>query len=629
MPSSDAGQVAALVGEKITINSRQVAVTKLLGEGELWCWRYGYNQKEKESQYSICNSTCLFISPRSSECSLGGFSYVYLVKEISDANNTAGSLSTTGHGGDAKDNGKSKGAPLPKSSDSSASDKNSMVLKVTSIVSRQQRDIAEKEAKLLSRLSHPSIIKMYDTCYRTVPAKSSGRKNDEAAGKKDRPQHLILMEFCEGGHALDVCTNLLSAGKRFDLSTLIIAFGQICNAVSYLHAQRPPIVHRDLKPANFLIKGGAYKLCDFGSAIFGHVDLKTPQDRSEAEEVIQKTTTQMFRAPEMVDLFSAKKLTQATDVWALGCCLYSMAFLQNCFEEGSNLAILSRKYKIPDDNTYGEGLVELIDRMLTIDVKARADMTEVILCLSAVYSGRTLPPRKEPKKKEKKEAAEEEAALPTKSPRRKKSGLIKPDSQSTTEPVGPVKDLDAKEGKKLDPNSVAARRKKSAVNQVSDFAGVEGSVDDAFSPFGDSAFDDAGGTEDLAAAFDATANWQGANEFTAFAPGSDETKARRATPSRNRGSAGGRRGRRKERDGDAKDDEEDGEEAETIETTAPDDGVVSKSIRKIPSRGVRRQNSSGDGLRIRNRSKGPSARRKFEKAGAESDGDDSDDDEDE
>ena len=75
----------------------------------------------------------------------------------------------------------------------------------------------------------------------------------------------------------------------------------------------------------------------------------------------------------------------STDVWALGCCLYSLAFLQNCFEEGSNLAILSRKYTIPDDNPYGDGLVELLDRMLTVDSKARADMTEVILCLSAVY----------------------------------------------------------------------------------------------------------------------------------------------------------------------------------------------------------------------------------------------------
>lgn len=187
-----------------------------------------------------------------------------------------------------------------------------MVLKVTSIHSRAQRDIAEKEAKLLSRLSHPSIIRMYDTCYRTVSQQPAGKRGkDSSNAVKERPQHLILMEYCEGGHALDVCNKLAATGQRFDLSTLIIAFGQICNAVSYLHAQRPPIVHRDLKPVNFLVKNGAYKLCDFGSAVFGHVDLRTSKARSDAEEVIEKTTTQMFRAPEMVDLYSAKKLTQA------------------------------------------------------------------------------------------------------------------------------------------------------------------------------------------------------------------------------------------------------------------------------------------------------------------------------
>jgi serine/threonine protein kinase len=284
-----------------------------------------------------------------------------------------------------------------------------LVLKVTSIHSRQQRDIAEKEAKLLSRLSHPSIIKMYDACYRTASGPMGiaerlvgGNKDRDVGagvnGKDGRPQHMILMEYCEGGHALDVCNKLAAASQRFDLSALIIAFGQICNAVSYLHAQRPPIVHRDLKPVNFLVKNGAYKLCDFGSAVFGHVELKSQRARAEAEEIIQKTTTQMFRAPEMVDLYMAKKLTQTTDVWALGCCLYSLAFLQNCFEEGSNLAILSRNFKIPDDNPYGDGLAELLDRMLTVEWKARADMTEVILCLSAIYSHKPLPPRKKPSK---------------------------------------------------------------------------------------------------------------------------------------------------------------------------------------------------------------------------------------
>lgn len=401
---------------------------------------------------------------------------MYLVKEISDTS-TGQSLHNTVHG-DGSDTGRSGSNTNSKSRQGSTgkeSEKREMVLKVTSILSRQQRDIAEKEAKLLSRLSHPSIIKMYDTCYRTVQSGGGGgfRSSKDDSKNKDRPQHLILMELCEGGHSLEVCNEMAAAGERFDLSTLIIAFGQICNAVSYLHAQRPPIVHRDLKPANFLVKNGAYKLCDFGSAVFGHVDLKTQQARAEAEEVIEKTTTQMFRSPEMVDLYMAKKLTQATDVWALGACLYSLAFLQNCFEEGSNLAILSNKYKIPEDNPYGDGLVELLDRMLTIDTKSRADMTEVILCLSAVYSGRPLPPRKERSKKDKdkkdrdKDKSDNKSVTSKMTKGERAAGTFRTDGQGIYDgedlELDPAEALAKKtEVKKLNPNSAAARRRQQA-----------------------------------------------------------------------------------------------------------------------------------------------------------------------
>lgn len=408
MPGGESGLGPQLAGEKITVNTRTVSVVKQLGEG--------------------------------------GFSFVYLVKDQSDPN-AVGSAASEGSGAS-----RSGGTPQQQSNQPTF-----MVLKITSIHSRQQRDVAEKEAKLLSRLSHPSIVRMIDACYRTTPVQQ-GRGGGITGGAQagGRPQHLILMEYCEGGTALSVCNTLRQNNQRFDLPSLIIAFGQICNAVSYLHAQRPPIVHRDLKPVNFLVKNGAYKLCDFGSAVFGHVDLRTPRARSEAEEVIQKTTTQMFRAPEMVDLWLAKKLTQATDVWALGCCLYSLAFFQNCFEEGSNLAILSRNYKIPDDNPYGEGIVELIDRMLTVDVKARADMTEVILCLSAIYSGRPLPPRKQVKVKK---PIEGEGEVDEKKDR---VGKFRTDGQGilAQEPVvEPKKNMEAK---KLNPDSAAARRRRAA-----------------------------------------------------------------------------------------------------------------------------------------------------------------------
>lgn len=140
-------------------------------------------------------------------------------------------------------------------------------------------------------------------------------------------------------------------------------------------------------------------------------------------------------------------------MWALGSCLYSLAFLQNCFEEGSNLAILSRNYKIPDDNPYGEDLAELIDRMLTMNCKERADMTEVILCLSAIYSGRQLPPRKRFSRVEKGEEYKN-------AKKKERVGTYRTDGQGIRKAKSEGKK--PAEAKKLNPNSAAARRRKAA-----------------------------------------------------------------------------------------------------------------------------------------------------------------------
>ncbi|EJK63946.1 hypothetical protein THAOC_15368 [Thalassiosira oceanica] len=462
-----------LVGKSISMNGRRLLISKELGEG--------------------------------------GFSFVYLVKSTCSGSPTVDEDDVSGTR-DASSSG--NGAATPRSRTSEHTSRtggggttggpSTMVLKITSVHTSSQRQMAIKEARLLQKLSHPSIVTVYGHGFRggdegsavSSSAQSTGQQststghNSLRSSPKSTVQHLILMEYCEGGTAFDAIqrmklatppASLVSPGSsaslvgRFDLPSLVISFGQICNAVSYLHAQHPPIIHRDLKPVNFLIKNGSYKLCDFGSAIVGHVDLRTPEQRRAAEEAINKTTTQMFRSPEMVDLYMARRLTEATDVWALGCCLYSLAFLRDCFEEGSNLAILSRKYRIPDDNPYGPGVSDLIDRMLAGDYKERADMSEVILCLSALYSNRPLPKRK---KRSAPPASQVEDQTPDRAPT-KRTGAYRTDGQGIRPSSSPSKEKRSvveKVAKKLNPNSAAAKRKKASENQKkkSLFGGLSG-----------------------------------------------------------------------------------------------------------------------------------------------------------
>ena len=73
------------------------------------------------------------------------------------------------------------------------------------------------------------------------------------------------------------------------------------------------------------------KLCDFGSCSFGHTYLRDINERSNAKEVIDKETTPMYRAPEMIDLYLREELTEKTDIWVCICyCYYILILVYEC-----------------------------------------------------------------------------------------------------------------------------------------------------------------------------------------------------------------------------------------------------------------------------------------------------------
>ena len=120
---------------------------------------------------------------------------------------------------------------------------------------------------------------------------------------------------------------------------------------------------------------GSYKLCDFGSCAFGPIQLDSAAARSSAEEDIEKSTTQMYRAPEMVDLYMTSHLDEKVDVWALGCIAYTLAFFMHPFQDAGNLGILSAQYK-PCDLAMCEvpHIDELIQRLIVANPVARASI---------------------------------------------------------------------------------------------------------------------------------------------------------------------------------------------------------------------------------------------------------------
>ncbi len=106
--------------------------------------------------------------------------------------------------------------------------------------SPESRQRFEREAKMISQLSHPHICALHDV----------GREGDV---------EYLVMEYLEGE---TLAERLLKGALALEQT---LRFGmQIADALDKAHRQG--IVHRDLKPGNVMLTKSGVKLLDFGLA---------------------------------------------------------------------------------------------------------------------------------------------------------------------------------------------------------------------------------------------------------------------------------------------------------------------------------------------------------------------------
>lgn len=151
----------------------------------------------------------------------------------------------------------------------------------------------EREAVLLANLRHPNLPRVTD--FFTLPAQG---------------QYLI-MDFVEG---YDLKTVLDRVGKPLDAKRVLRWIDQICDALAYLHSQKPAIIHRDVKPANIRITASAQAiLVDFGIAKAFDPDIKT-------------TTGARAITPgySPVEQYGEETTDERADQYAIGATLYAL-----------------------------------------------------------------------------------------------------------------------------------------------------------------------------------------------------------------------------------------------------------------------------------------------------------------
>ncbi|CAB3989806.1 cyclin-G-associated kinase-like [Paramuricea clavata] len=237
-----------------------------------------------------------------------------------------------------------------------------------------------QEITFMKRLrGHPNIVQFLN-------AASIGAEESD----NGMAEFLILTELCTGGQLIKWFND--RQGKRIPATQILRIFHQICRAVAHMHKQSPPIIHRDLKIENLLLSSrGQIKLCDFGSATTKSLypsDSWTSVERSLLEDEMQRNTTPMYRAPEMVDLYSNYPITVKSDIWALGCLLYMLCYMEHPFEDGAKLRILNAKFTLPEFDKEYDIFHSLICKMLQADPTKRPEISEVVSDLESIALSR-------------------------------------------------------------------------------------------------------------------------------------------------------------------------------------------------------------------------------------------------
>jgi serine/threonine protein kinase/Tol biopolymer transport system component len=192
------------------------------------------------------------------------------------------------------------------------------------------RERFDREARTISRLTHPNICTLYDI----------GEQNGTA---------FLVMELLEGETLEARLARAAAKASGLPLDEALRIAIQIADALAAAHRQG--IVHRDLKPGNvFLVRSSAAsaapiaKLLDFGLARTAPaltVSAATMMPTTPPKAITAQGTilgTFQYMAPEQVE---GQEADARTDIFAFGSVLYEMLTGNKAFEGKTQASLIA------------------------------------------------------------------------------------------------------------------------------------------------------------------------------------------------------------------------------------------------------------------------------------------------
>ena len=205
------------------------------------------------------------------------------------------------------------------------------------------------EISIVSKLSHPSIMEVYEVF-------------------EDTKKVYIVSEYCKGGELFDI----ISKKRNFSEKEACIIMEQLLSGICYSH--KNGIVHRDLKPENILLEDKSrnleIKIVDWGYAT----------QMKQRERLHEMDGISYYIAPEVLE----GDYDEKCDIWSCGVILYILLCGYPPFygdtDEDIYKQVLKGEYDFPKEEwqNVSEEAKNLIKKMIEKDPTKRISALEAL-----------------------------------------------------------------------------------------------------------------------------------------------------------------------------------------------------------------------------------------------------------
>lgn len=205
----------------------------------------------------------------------------------------------------------------------------------------KQLALINREISILNDLSHPNIVKLFESF--------------EFFNRKKEKFYILIEEYCSNG---DLLKYISTKSKKSKKEIRSISRG-ITEGIKYLHDEG--IAHCDIKPSNILLtKNKIPKICDFNMSKY----IRNPGPNSRAG-------TTAYSPPE---IYLAKPIDfLKADIWSLGVTLFVISELKLPYKSIND--ILMGKISMQTENTL---LINFIEKCLAYTPSRRATPDDLL-----------------------------------------------------------------------------------------------------------------------------------------------------------------------------------------------------------------------------------------------------------